>query len=118
VTNTLLATLLVDAVILFLVFFLRRRLSPVPGHLQGIVEGFSEFVMSSTEQMAGPRAAMIFPWVAVFFIYILVSNLLGLIPGFGTIGFYRKEGFVPLLHASTADLNTTLAVVSVVATHA
>ncbi len=63
---------------------------------------------------------MIFPWVAVFFLFIALSNLLGLLPGFGTIGFTRPDGFVPLLHVSTSDLNLTLAlaVVSVVATNA
>jgi len=69
--------------------------------------------------VAGTRTPLIFPWVAVFFIYIAMSNLLGLFPGFGTIGFRRAEGWVPLLHVSTADLNVTLAlaIVSVLATN-
>jgi F-type H+-transporting ATPase subunit a len=119
VTNTLLATLLVDCVLLTIVFLVRRRLSAVPGPLQGVVEGFVDYIGTTTEQVAGERAPMIFPWVAVFFIYILFSNLLGLLPGFGTIGFFRAGRLVPLLHASTSDLNTTLAlaVVSVIATH-
>jgi F-type H+-transporting ATPase subunit a len=119
-TNTLAATLLVDALLVYVVFAVRRRLSTVPGKLQGATEAVIEYLHTTTEQVAGPRAALIFPWVAVFFIYIAVSNLLGLLPGFGTIGFHRAEGFVPLFRASTSDLNTTLAlaVVSVIATHA
>ena len=120
VTNSLIATLLVDAVVILLIILLRRNLSLVPGTLQAAAEGVVEYIQATTEQVAGERAPAIFPWVAVFFIYIAISNLLGLLPGFGTIGFFRGGSFVPLLRAATADLNTTLAlaVVSVLATHA
>ncbi len=119
VTNTLLATVLVDIVILVIIFVVRRRLSLVPGRFQAIVEGVVDYLHTTTEQVAGSRTAMIFPWVAIFFIYIALSNLIGLLPGFGTIGFHRTEGFVPLLRVSTSDLNLTLslAVVSVVASN-
>jgi F-type H+-transporting ATPase subunit a len=119
VTNTLLATLLVDLVIVLFVVLVRRRLSVSPGKLQAAVESIVEYLQTTTERVAGDRTPLIFPWVAVFFIYIAMSNLLGLLPGFGTIGFRRPGGFVPLLHVSTADLNLTLAlaVVSVVATN-
>jgi F-type H+-transporting ATPase subunit a len=120
VTSTFLATLLVDAVILLLVFGVKRRLALVPGKLQAAVEAVVEYLQTTTEQVAGSRAPSIFPWVLVFFLYIALSNLLGLLPGFSTIGFYRASGFVPLLHVSTSDLNLTLAlaVISVVATNA
>jgi F-type H+-transporting ATPase subunit a len=120
VTSTLLATLLVDGVIILLVFAIRRKLSLVPGKMQGIAEGAVEYLYTTTEQVAGSRAGVIFPWVAVFFFYVAFSNLIGLLPGFGTIGFQREEGFAPLLVVSTADLNLTLAlaIVSVVATNA
>jgi len=119
VTSTLLATILVDAVILLLVFGVRKRLSLVPGKLQGAAEAVAEYLHTTTEQVAGARAGKIFPWVAVFFLYIAFSNLIGLLPGFSTIGFHRGTRFVPLLVVSTSDLNLTLAlaVVSVVATN-
>jgi F-type H+-transporting ATPase subunit a len=124
VTNSLVTTLLVDGLIIALVVAVRRRLALVPGRLQGVVEGFVEYLYGIVEGVAGDRARKIFPTVAVFFIFIVVSNLLGLIPGFGSLGFWREsteEGkrLVPLLHATTSDLNTTLAlaIVSVLATH-
>jgi F-type H+-transporting ATPase subunit a len=119
VTNTFIATLLVDAVILLIILVVRRRMSLLPGRLQAIVEAIVDYLRTTTEQVAQSRAAMIFPWVAIFFIYIALSNLIGLLPGFGTIGFQRPDGFVPLLHVSTGDLNLTLAlaVVSVVASN-
>lgn len=113
--------------IVILILVVRRRMSLVPGRLQGVVESLVDYLHTTTKQVAGERVSMIFPWVAVFFIYIVLQNLLGLLPGFGTIGFYRAaEGgagasarFVPLLRAGTSDLNQTLAlaVISVVASH-
>jgi F-type H+-transporting ATPase subunit a len=119
VTNTFFATLLVDCVILLLIWTARRGRAESPGPFQGAVEVFVEYVMNATEQIAGPRARMIFPWAAVFFIYIAVSNLTGLLPGFGTVGFFRGGRLVPILQSNTSDLNTTLAlaVASVIATH-
>jgi F-type H+-transporting ATPase subunit a len=120
VTSTLLATFLVDGVILLLVFGVRKRLSLVPGKLQGAVEAVVEYLHTTTEQVAGARAGKIFPWVAVFFLYIAISNLVCLIPGFTTVGLLKEGGFVPFLVVSTSDLNLTLAlgIVSVVATNA
>ena len=119
ITNMLLATLVVDAAIILVVFAVRRRLALVPGKLQSLAEGIIDYLHTTTEQVAGSRAGMIFPWVAIFFIYVAFSNLIGLLPGFGTIGFHRESGFMPLFHVSTADLNLTLAlaVVTVVATN-
>jgi F-type H+-transporting ATPase subunit a len=119
VTNTLLTTLLVDCVVILLVVLVRRRLSPVPGKLQAAAESFIDYMRGVTEQVAGHRTGKIYPWVCIFFLFILISNLLGLLPGFGSIGFYHGEEFVPLLRASTSDLNMTLALalVSLVATH-
>jgi F-type H+-transporting ATPase subunit a len=119
VSNTLLATLVVDIVIILLIVLVRRRLSVLPGKLQAVVESIVEYLHNITEQVAGGRTSLIFPWVAIFFLYITLSNLIGLLPGFGTIGFSGEGHFVPLLHVSTADLNLTLAlaVVSVLATN-
>ncbi|MDY6881714.1 MAG: F0F1 ATP synthase subunit A [Desulfatiglans sp.] len=54
------------------------------------VGGLEDFVMDIT----GPEGRSFFPFLATVFLFILVSNLIGLVPGF----------FSP-----TADLNTTLA---------
>ena len=122
--NTLLATLLVDAVILVLVFAVRRSISLVPGRFLQVAESIVEYLRTTVEQVAGSRAAKISPWVVIFFIYIVFNNLMGLFPGFGSVGFWRDgEGagphLVPIFRAATADLNMTLAlaIVSVFATH-
>jgi len=68
-----------------------------------------------------------FPLIATIFIFIIVSNWLGLFPGFGSIGFFETvnsvsgeehTAFVSFLRSANSDLNTTLALamISVFAT--
>src|SRR3989344_35136 len=123
ITNSLLATLLVDIILLTLVIYIRTNLSSIPSKIQLIAEGTIEYFHTLTEQIAGKFANVIFPWFATFFIFIFFSNILGLLPGFGSVGFFHnekgREVFVPILRAATSDFNTTfgLATVSLVATH-
>lgn len=122
-TNSLLATFLVDIFLLFGVFKIKNNLSPIPGKLQVIVESAFSYFYSLTEDISGKFVDIIFPWFASFFIFIFFSNIIGLLPGFGTVGFFEhgEEGeiFVPLLRATTSDFNATfaLAIISLVATH-
>ena len=69
--------------------------------LEMVVQGLENFMVEIT----GPEGRAFFPYIGTIFLYILVSNLLGLIPGF----------FSP-----TANLNTTLslALCTFVLTHA
>lgn len=63
------------------------------------------------------------PIVGSLFLFILVSNWLGLLPGTGSIGFYQlHEGrteLIPLLRPANADLNMTLsmAALAVISAH-
>ncbi len=124
VTNTIIATLFTDLILVSLVFAISKNVKKVPGVLQGITEIAIDYFHNLTEQVAGKNTKKIFPWFASFFIAIFFTNILGLLPGFGTIGFFKhaEEGhkeFIPLLRAGTSDFNTTLglATVSVIATH-
>jgi len=123
VTNSILATLFVDAVLLSLVFLIWANLKLIPGKLQVIAESAISYFYDTTAQIAGKFTDSIFPWFASFFLFIFFTNILGLLPGFGSIGFYEHHGeekvFLPLLRAGTSDFNLTfaLAVVSLVVTH-
>ena len=123
VTNSLLATILVDIVLLTLVFYIRTHISRVPSKIQLMTETVIGYFYTSTEQIAGKFTNTIFPWFASFFIFIFFSNIIGLFPGFGSVGFFHHEGghkvFVPVLRAVTSDFNATfgLATVSLAATH-
>lgn len=123
VTNTLLDTFLVDAIVLSLAFTIRKKLSKIPGLFQSGVELIIESFYSLVENVAEKNAAKIFPFFITFFLFILISNWSGIIPGVGSIGFFEEheghKALIPLLRGGTSDFNTTLALalVSVIATH-
>jgi len=120
-TNTVLHTLIVDTIVIGGVYGLSRTFTTkVPGLFQTTMEYVVEGLYSLTESVAGKNTEKVFPWFISFFLFILVSNWLALLPGFGTIGFHRGEEFVPLLRSAGSDINFTLALalVSVITTHA
>jgi len=88
----------------------------VPGNLQILAESIVGGLYDFFGAVSGKYISQFFPIIASLFLYILLANWIGLLPGVGTIGFYREE-FVPLFRGATSDLNTTiaLAIVSVVA---
>ncbi len=56
------------------------------------------------------RAMVVIPLVATFFIFIVLANLLALVPGFlGSFYVTTAAQRVPLLRSPNSDLNTTLA---------
>ena len=121
ITNTFFTTIIVDIVLLSLVFLISRNIKLYPGKLQNIAEMLIEYLKDMVEMIADSRAKSIFPWFASFFIFIFFSNIMGILPGFGTIGILEGAGkpLIPVLRPATSDFNTTfaLATVSLVATH-
>jgi len=43
-----------------------------------------------------------------FFVFILVPNWLGILPGIGSVGFYEEGKFIPFFRSPNSDLNMTL----------
>lgn len=120
VTNSFLDTLLVDLVLVLGIFFLNKNLSKIPGLFQNIIELLIDGFYKLTESVAGEkRAPVIFPFFASFFIFILLANWSGLIPGFSSVGFYENHKLVPIFRAATSDFNVTfaLAIISAISTH-
>jgi len=92
-TNTMVAMVLVDLVVLGLGFLAARRAGPLPPPVRGLgilVNLFEFLVEALYENLAkvvlGPRARHVFPLVASIFLMVLAANWLGLIPGFDSIG--------------------------------
>lgn len=87
-------TWLAMAILAILGLAARRNLTLVPGRLQNVLEvvvdGLEEYCVSN----AGEKIRSVFPFLGVLFLFILVQNLLGLIPA---------------CDAPTANLNTTAA---------
>lgn len=66
--------------IVILVVIGTRRLKIVPRGLQNMLELIFEGLYGLPEQVMGARGRQYAPFVSTFFIYIVVMNLLGLIP--------------------------------------
>ena len=75
-----------------------------PGGVQNVMEVVISGLVNFIEEIMGPEGKRYFPLIASLFLFILVCNFLGLIPGFDS---------------PTANLNTTLALalVAFAATH-
>ncbi len=119
ITNTLLDTLIVDGLIIGGLYAL-RNVQMVPGMFQNVVEIAIDGFYNLTASISPKHVDRIFPYFMSFFIFILIANWSGLIPGFGgTIFIKHGEESIPFLRAATSDINTTLALalISAVATH-
>jgi len=124
VTNSILAGWISTVVLIVVFYAATSNAQMVPSGLQNFVEYATEAILGLCESVAGVRKGrQFFPIVGTIFFFVILSNWMGLLPGFGSIGFRETtpEGeteFVPLLRAATTDLNTTLAIAltSVVAT--
>ena len=102
VTNTMLATWLAIALLLIVALMVRGRLAPVPGRLQGFVEIVIEFFLNLAESIAGrEKARRFFPLAMTIFLFIVAANWMGILPGFGTIGWV--EGTKELAHHRHCD---------------
>lgn len=123
VTNTFFTSVSITLFLSVVAYFISRNASLVPGKLQAFLEVIIEYVFKITQQIAGSKAQVFFPWLMTFVFFILTANLSGLLPGFSSVGLYKTiEGtktFVPFLHSINADLNSTfaLALVSLFITH-
>ena len=125
ITNSLLNSWLVVAIVLILSLLIRRKLKEVPRGLQNGLEAIIEKFLDLFDGVTGSRAkSMKFaPIVLTFFFFILFNNWLGILPGIGSIGQIVSENghqvFVPWFRGGTADLNTTLAlaIIGVVLSH-
>ena len=114
VTNALLTSWLVVALIIILSLILRSKLREIPGKLQNVFEIVIDNALQLCDQVTNSRtlSIKIFPIAISVFFFILINNWLGIIPlgGFGILE--RGEhglAFIPFLRSGTADINTTIA---------
>ncbi len=127
------SVLVAGIVVLLMVWATRkatRKISPVPVGFQNFFELVIEFLYGQVEGIVGKKVApRAFPLLATIFLFVVISNWFGLMPGVGTIGFGQLSGpltldtapdehghaphFVPLLRPATADLNMTIGIAAI-----
>jgi F-type H+-transporting ATPase subunit a len=90
ITNTMLATIIADILLILLAFnayrFLRKG-NPVPSGLYNAFEALFEFLWATVEGSSGKWARRIIPLVGTIFLLIFVANMIKLVPGFESIGY-------------------------------
>jgi len=133
VTNSYVNTTLAMVLFIVMVFFLQKairkyydprtypllrgegRKERAPRGFLNFFESFVELLFSFLDQVTGDRkkSFKFLPIVGSFFLFILIANWLGLMPGTGSItivGLYHEELHnLPLFRPSNTDLNMTIA---------
>lgn len=139
ITNSIFTGLIVSLLLVAIAALFRSKFkqtdrpSSFQNFIEFIVESLYSFVHSITED--SKKTQLFLPLIATFFLFIMLNNYVGLLPGVGPIlveepeqhaitlaqqihaaGLDSAEGhakMVPLFRAATADLNTTLALATI-----
>ena len=112
-TNSTLVALVVLVLVLTAFRKATNNMQLVPSGFQNLFEALIELLYDNVEQIVGPKVAkQCFHLILTIFVYVLVANWFGLLPGVGTIGGMNSDGYVvePLIRPATADLNMTLGI--------
>lgn len=115
VNNSLINSWIAVFVLVVFCVVLGKKIGKIPRGIQNIFEIILEGALKLADSITGDRkkSEKFLPICLALFLFILVNNWLGLIPGVGTIGFIENHDghkvFVPMLRGGTADFNTTLA---------
>ena len=119
VTNSYLLSLIVVGIFVSLAVWLKNGLSMIPGKIQSVFEILTDEIFKLMDTVLGSRklSEQYFPLIATIFLFVLLSNWLGLLPGAGSLGLEheiiahgeRHVTLIPFLRAPAADLNFTLA---------
>ena len=94
ITNTVMTTWAIIAVIWLFTWLLSRRLRIEPGPVQSAMEGVVSAIEEAVVAVAPEHSRHIMPFIASLWIYLVIANLTGLIPG---------------AHSPTRDLSATAA---------
>ena len=104
VTNSLFMTFVVMGLLLIVGAVIARNAKLVPGRWQSVFEVAASFILDLVESTGGRSfGRRIFPLVGAIFMFIVIANYSGLLPGVGTIGIYRTEPAAAEADATDAD---------------
>jgi F-type H+-transporting ATPase subunit a len=115
ITNSMVVTWVVALGLILFAQFATRNMKAIPEGAQNFWEWLVESLHNFLDGIIGHHLVhKTFWFFATIFIFILFTNWVGLIPGFGTIGWgiQTDHGFhitQALLRGGNADLNMTLA---------
>ena len=99
VSETVITTWVVMLVLLLVAWFVTRTLTMHPGGVQSAIEGIVSAIENAITEVAPQHAKQLLPFIGTLWIYLVVANLVGLIPG---------------LHSPTRDISATSALAIIV----
>lgn len=99
ITETVGTTWLITGILWGLAWLISRNLKNDPGPLQAAVEGIILAIEEAISEVSPQYARHILPFIGSLWIYLVVANLMGLVPG---------------LHSPTRDLSATAALAMLV----
>jgi F-type H+-transporting ATPase subunit a len=110
ISNSIYTTWLIAALIIVAIRLAVGTPKLIPGKGQGVVEGMAQGLRDALEPIVGKKMiGKTFPLLCGFFVFILLMNWSGLLPGVGTIKFQHDGHWLDAIRPANSDLNTTLA---------
>jgi len=121
ITNSYINTSIATLLFILAAFFVSRGIkkyyakSVAPKGFLNFVESIVEVILDYCDQVTRDRkkSLQFMPIAGALFLFILISNWMGLIPGTGSIGVWHlvhgEHELVPLFRPGNTDLNMTVA---------
>jgi F-type H+-transporting ATPase subunit a len=124
ITNSMICTWIVAAIILIVVRASTwRNIKEIPSGMQNVLEALVEMWDGLIGDILDKRVTRwVFPFATTFFIFIVISNLMDLVPGVGSIGYGTPANYSlpfatnvtePLFRPPTTDANLTVVMATV-----
>lgn len=92
-----------------------KNIKEIPSGMQNVLEALVEMWDGLIGDILDKRVTRwVFPFATTFFIFIVMSNLMDLVPGVGSIGKISPDGsFTPLFRPPTTDANLTVVMATI-----
>lgn len=124
ITNSMIHGWIILIALFIIIRLGTRKMSEVPSGLQNFIEAVVEGIENFTKGLLEPKVVRwAFPLLATYFIFILISNYSGLLPGVGSIGIggeptgklWHGVSHVaePFFRPPTSDANMTVAMATI-----
>lgn len=125
ITNSMVTAWIAVVFFVVLAAIARTRKGLVPKGIHNVFEAVVEFLLTEIQKVTldRARAKQFLPIVGTIFLFVLVLNWMGQIPGTGSIGFWHTldgtRELIPLLRPASSDINMTLAIAlfAIISTH-
>ncbi len=125
ISNSLVNAVVVSVVLIIVALIMRRKYEPVPHGAQALLEVAVETILDYMDRVTHDRqkSMKFLPIVGTLFIFILISNWIGVLPGIGSLVVNVSHAgtieSIPFFRPANSDLNLTIAMalVAVIGAH-